>query len=101
MSTQTNGDTRGRTGTGDTTRQVSPVNFVGRPGVRRAVSRASGSERQAWQGRVEHIASGRSAVFTSRAELLAFLSPAAPPDALATDETPLTTNSTKEGPHVP
>jgi hypothetical protein len=44
----------------------------------------------AWQGRVEHIASGRSATFTSRAQLLAFLSPAAPPDAVPTDEEPST-----------
>ncbi len=98
MSTRTNGDGRGRTGTGDTTlKSTRSTLSVDRAFVVQFREPPGG----AWQGRVEHIASGRSAIFTSRAELLAFLLPAAPPDALATDETPLTTNSTKEGPHVP
>ncbi|PWU20444.1 MAG: hypothetical protein C5B48_12540 [Candidatus Rokuibacteriota bacterium] len=31
------------------------------------------ASRRVWQGRVEHIASGRSAIFANRSELLAFL----------------------------
>lgn len=44
----------------------------------------SGPSRRVWQGRVEHIASGQSATFTSRAGLLAFLAPILLPDAPAT-----------------
>jgi len=37
--------------------------------------------RRVWQGRVEHIASGRSATFANRNELLAFLGSWLPTDA--------------------
>src|SRR5262249_25617162 len=50
-----------------------PVKPVGAPGVRRAVPRKSGDVPTMWCGRVQHVASGQPATFTSRRALLAFL----------------------------
>jgi hypothetical protein len=82
MSTSTNGRARGRTGAGDTTAKSARSTLS----VDRAFVVQFRESPGAWQGRVEHIASGRSLTFTSRAELLAFLSPAVPPDAVPTDD---------------
>jgi hypothetical protein len=83
MSTSTNGKARGRAGAGDTiAKSARSTLSVDRAFVVQFREPAGG----AWHGRVEHIASGRSLTFTSRAELLAFLSPPLPPDAAPTDD---------------
>jgi hypothetical protein len=83
MSTPTNSDARGRTGTGDTILESTPSILS----VHRAfVVQFREPPGPVWNGRVEHIASGRSATFTSPAELLAFLDSVPPVDASATDQ---------------
>jgi hypothetical protein len=87
MSTPPNGDAGGRAASGDTTAKSAQSTLS----VDRAfVVQFREAPRDAWQGRVEHIASGRSVTFASSAELLAFLSPAAPPDGVSSDDEPLT-----------
>src|SRR5262245_55062099 len=56
-----------------------------------------------WQGRVEHIAPGQAATFSSRAELLAFLAshPAARPTATQTPGLPPLASSVKTPPTNP
>jgi hypothetical protein len=75
-----NGAAPRRTQVGDTTKaQTKSVLSVWRAVVVQFRETSNGS-RRVWQGRVEHIASGRWTTFTSRAQLLAFLSSILPRD---------------------
>lgn len=99
MSSQANGNRgrRKRAG-GDTQGAIKPTLSVHRAFVVQFREQPERS-RRAWQGRAEHIASGRSVTFTSRTQLLAFLSPAPLPYPPATNEKSVIT-STKEERHV-
>jgi hypothetical protein len=82
MSSSTNGNARRATATAEpTARSARSTLSVDRAFVVQFREPPGG----AWHGRVEHIASGRSLTFTSRAELLAFLSSPVPAPGGAPD----------------